>query len=118
MNGYLLDEHLPRSWCVQLAHRVSVSVRFVGEKDAPPKGTSDPDLLKWCEAADFILVTEDRRTMFRHLADHLETGQHILGVFVLRENTPIRRIIEELQLLAEASIEGEYFDQIRFLPFE
>jgi hypothetical protein len=36
--------------------------------------TLDPEILLWCEAHRFILVTNNRRSMPRHLADHLAMG--------------------------------------------
>ncbi|NET60135.1 MAG: hypothetical protein F6K47_29515 [Symploca sp. SIO2E6] len=47
---YLLDEHIPLSYRVQLLSRnPNLRVWVIGDPSAPPKGTPDPVLLNWCE---------------------------------------------------------------------
>ena len=48
----------------------------------------------WCEIHEFILVTNNRKSMPKHLADHLA----------------------ELILIAGASFPKEYQDRIEYLP--
>jgi hypothetical protein len=38
------------------------------------------------------------------------------GVFELRQQVPIAQAIEEILLIVECSLEGEWEDQIIFLP--
>jgi Domain of unknown function (DUF5615) len=84
---YLLDENLARQWRVQLLRRLpSLTVWMVGDPSAPRLGTLDPEILLWCEAYRFILVTNNRRSMPRHLADHLASGHWIPGILALRKN--------------------------------
>ena len=40
------------------------------------------------------------------------------GVFELAQDVPIGRAIEEILLLAECSLEGEWEGQLRFLPLK
>jgi hypothetical protein len=72
---YLLDEHISSLYRVQLVRREpELIVRIIGDPDAPSKGTLDPEILVWCEVYDFILVTNNRKSMPGHLADHLSQG--------------------------------------------
>lgn len=114
---YLLDENLKPAYKAQIVRREhSIVVRAVGELDAPPKGTPDPSILKWCEAHGYVLVTNNRKSMPGHLAEHLQAGGHMPGIFVLNPDMAMGDAIEILILFALASIEGEHLDRLVFLP--
>ena len=65
---------------------------------------------------DFSLVTNNRKSMPQHLVDHLAAGNHVPGIFTINLNASMRLIIEDLILVAGASYEDEYIDQIVFIP--
>jgi hypothetical protein len=114
---YLLDEHIPLSYRTQiLRHYPQLQVWVIGDPNAPPKGTSDPDILCWCEENGFLLITNNRKTMPVHLAAHLALGRHSPGIFIINEDMTMGQIIEELSLIAEAAFEDEYTDRISFMP--
>ncbi len=47
---YLLDEHIASLYRTQLLRKAPyLIVRRIGDPDAPPRGTLDPDILIWCE---------------------------------------------------------------------
>src|SRR5438477_12537140 len=94
---YLLDEHVNRAIQRQLRRLdPHLDVLAVGDLDAPPAGMLDPDILIWLEEHLYILVTENRSTIPRHLADHLAAGRHLPGIFWIRPGVRLGRIIEEL----------------------
>jgi len=108
---FLLDEHVNRAIQRQLRRLdTQIEVLAVGDAEAPPSGTSDPDILCWIEENGYILVTENRSTMPIHLLSHFTVGRHILGVFYIRPGVSIGRIIEELYLIWFASQAEEYQD--------
>jgi hypothetical protein len=72
-------------------------------------------LLSWCETHEFVLVTNNRRSMPGHLAEHLRLGGHVPGIFVLSPGMSIGETIDLLLDAASASLAGEHRDQIRFL---
>jgi hypothetical protein len=114
---YLLDEHLSPKYRSQLVRRnPELVVRIIGDLDVPPKGTLDPEILIWCETNGFILVTNNRKSMPKHLADHLALGRHIPGIFTIDTDRSIGQTIEELIIIASASFEDEYQDRIEYLP--
>jgi hypothetical protein len=51
-----------------------------------------------------------------HLADHLATGHHVPGIFILNPKFSVGQNLDELLLIAEASFEDDYQDQIIHLP--
>jgi len=114
---YLLDEHVPSVYRAALLLREpALSVAQVGEGNAPAKGTLDPDILVWCEAYRYLLVTNNRRSMPVHLRDHLAAGRHVPGIFVINPDRGVLFNVEELILIAGASPEDEYQDLLLYLP--
>jgi hypothetical protein len=58
-------------------------------------GTLDPEILIWCEKYDCVLVTDNRSTMPVHLAEHVNDGHHVPGIFLLNPNMSIGDTIEQ-----------------------
>ena len=114
---YLLDEDTPHSLRDQLLRSVpEIEILVVGGEMGPARGTPDPQLLHWIEREGYILVSRNRRTMPRHLRDHLEAGGHIPGIFLLRRRSSIGLILEDLLLIWEVGRLEEYRDRIEYLP--
>lgn len=114
---YLMDENVAPVYATQLRQQQrDLVIRAVGEPDTPSKSTLDPEILLWCEEYGFLLVTNNRTSMPVHLADHIAQGRHVPGIFILNPDLNIGQNLDELILIAEASFEGEYQDQIVFLP--
>lgn len=114
---YLIDEDT--SHAIQeglLRRQPEIEVRVVGGDFAPPLGAKDPEILDWIEREGFILITLNRSTMPVHLKEHLATGKHVPGIFVLRRNVTFGRIIEDLLLIWAAGIVEEYQDIITHIP--
>ena len=68
------------------------------------------------EKYNFVLLTNNRSSMPVHLTEHLAQGQHIPGIFQLNPSMSVGETIEELVLIALASLDCEYSDQISYLP--
>jgi hypothetical protein len=114
---YLIDENVIPAYSKQLRKQApGLTVLVVGEPGAPLNGTLDPDILIWCEQRDFILVTNNRRSMPVHLTDHIQQGRHIPGIILLNPNLSIGQNLEELKFIALGSFEREYQDRIVHLP--
>jgi hypothetical protein len=117
VTGFLLDEHVPLAIGKQLrVYSPALRVYRIGDGIAPPITTPDPAILLWIEAHDCLLVTYNRSSMPGHLVDHLAQGRHIPGILQLGKQMSRGAIIEELLLIAEASLPNEYQDQVIYLP--
>ena len=117
MIRYLLDENVDPLYRSELLRREPELVVWrVGMLGAPSVETSDPEILRWCEQHGFTLVTNNRRSMPRHLQDHLAEGRHLPGIFELNRHMAIGETIEELLLIWGASDDDEYGDRIVHLP--
>lgn len=117
MLKYLMDENVNPVYINQLRRRKpDLVIRAIGEPNTPLKGTLDPEIIILCEAHNFVLITNNRTSMPVHLVDHINIGDHVPGIFILNPDMGIGETIEELILVAEASFEEEYQDQIINLP--
>ena len=116
--AYLFDEHVPRpALKALLAAEPSIRLLVVGQPGAPPKRTPDPGLLAFAESEGMALVTNDRRTMRGHAADHLAAGRHTWGVFLYSQYTMSARLLaDELLMIWSASQPEEWVDRVEFLP--
>lgn len=114
---YLLDEHIDPILRREILRAApALEVWIIGDPGAPPHGTLDPDILVWCEDNSFCLVTNNRKSMPRHLADHLGRGRHVPGIFVVGLTMTLGHLIDELVLIAGASDDNEYRDLMLYLP--
>ena len=116
---FLLDENIGRSLRDALGrHWPEMMVWAIGEPGIPPRGTPDPEILRWCEAYHFALVTYNRASMPVHLKDHLAAQGHISGIFVLNDSLSIGQIVDALGAIWLTAEPGEYMDQITYVkPF-
>jgi hypothetical protein len=115
--GYLIDENLNPFYKAQLLlKKPDLTVYALGDPGCPSKGTPDPEILCWCEENDFILITNNRKSMPVHLGEHLVQGRHVPGIITLNEEMSVGDTIEELIPIAEAGIDSDYQDCITYLP--
>ncbi len=113
---FLLDEHISHAVQSQLL-RIDprIDVLAIGQPLAPPKGTSDPDLLAWIESAGYILVTANRRTIPEYVRIHQAAGRRLPGILLVRSGAGVGRLIEQLYLIWSASEAQEYIDRVLYL---
>lgn len=116
--GYLFDENTAHRAIRRLLHEhdESIPCSVIGEWEAPPIGSPDPDLLAWAEEYQCILVTHNHATMPVHLREHLAAGRHVPGILVVKIRYPSWKLAEDLHLIWGASFPDEFRDQIVFWP--
>ena len=89
---------------------------IVRVQDVGLSGADDPSVLEWAADQRRIVVTHDITTLAKHAFDRVAGGQPMPGVFEVRSVVPIGQAIDDLILVAECSVEGEWEAQVRFLP--
>ena len=109
------DENLNNDILRGLIRRRS-ALDIVRIQDVGLAGASDPMILEWAAAQGRVLVTHDVSTLTKHAYDRVEAGKRMPGVFEVSTSTSIARAIEDLLLIAECSLEGEWEGQVRYLP--
>lgn len=96
--------------------RRNASVDIVRVQDQGLSGADDPAILEWAAQAGRVMLTHDVSTMTRYAYDRVRAGQPMPGVFEVGREVPIGVAIEEILVLAECSLEGEWEGQVRYLP--
>ena len=89
---------------------------IVRVQDVGLSGADDSSVLKWAADQGRIVVTHDISTMAKHAFDRIAAGQPMPGVFEVGSVAPVGQAIDDLILLAECGLEGEWEGQVRFLP--
>ncbi len=114
---FLLDENLSKQ--IKLAAlrlNRAIDILCVGEPDAPLFGTLDPDILRYLESTQRLLITDNRKSMPGHLESHWADGGHIWGLFWVRPPTPIGQLVQELLLVWETTEAEEWVDRVDWIP--
>jgi hypothetical protein len=96
--------------------RRNPNMDIVRVQDAGLSNTEDPVLLEWAAGESRIFLTHDVSTITRYAYERVQNGLPMPGVFEVTRKVPIGRAIEEILLLAECSLEGEWEGQVRYLP--
>jgi predicted nuclease of predicted toxin-antitoxin system len=86
-------------------------------QDAGLAGAKDPTVLEWAAQEGRVLLTHDVNTMTKFAYERVRAGQPMPGVFVVRRNAPLRVAIEDILLVVQASSQGEWEGQVRYIPF-
>jgi hypothetical protein len=85
-------------------------------QDTEIAGSDDASVLEWAAHNQRVLLTHDVSTMTAHAYTRVRAGQPMLGVFEVGRSVPTSVAIEDILLLAECSLEGEWAGQVRYLP--
>jgi hypothetical protein len=115
MLQFAVDENFNND-IVRGVRRRNPAVDFVRVQDAGLSAVDDPTVLEWAAQAGRVLLTHDVATMTRHAYDRVRDGKPMPGVFEVGRHVPIGVAIEEIVLVAECSLDGEWEGQVRYLP--
>ena len=85
-------------------------------QDAGLSGADDTTVLEWAAQEGRVLLTHDVSTITKYAYERVQAGQPMPGVFEVNRPVPIGRAIEDILLLAECSLDGEWEGQVRYLP--
>jgi hypothetical protein len=91
-------------------------VDIVRVQDVGLSGRHDREVLEWAAGQRRVLLTHDVSTMKTHAFARLAQGLPMPGVFAVSQSVPIGRAIDDIVLIAECSLEGEWEGQVRHLP--
>jgi hypothetical protein len=111
----LADENFNND-IVRGVRRRSAAVDIVRVQDIDLGGADDPTVLEWAAENARVLLTHDVSTMTRFAYDRVREGKQMPGVFEVSRRVALSVAIEEILLLAECSVAGEWEGQVRYLP--
>lgn len=92
------------------------SVDAARVQDVGLSGADDPAVLEWAASEGRVLFTHDVATMAAFAADRTRAGLDMPGLFEAPATIALRTAIDDIVLIAECSLEGEWEGQVMFLP--
>ncbi|MFN8475459.1 MAG: DUF5615 family PIN-like protein [Anaerolineae bacterium] len=111
----LADENFNNDIVRGLLRRRS-DLDLVRVQDVGLSGADDPTVLAWAAEVGRVLLTHDVSTVTRYAYERVAAGQTMPGVFEVSRRVPVAVAIEDILLLADCSLEGEWEGQVRYLP--
>jgi len=109
------DENVHGS-VVRGLQRRQPDIDLIRIQDTEPAGADDATVLAWAAEQGRIVVTRDEATLTPEAYARVQSGQRMPGVFVVTDQIPIGRAIDDLEILAACSLEGEWENQVISLP--
>lgn len=98
--------------------RRNSDVDIVRIQDAGLSRADDPTVLEWASQTERALLTHDVATITRYAYERVREGKPMPGVFEVGRGVPIGRAIEDILLLAEYSLDGEWEGHVTYLPLQ
>jgi len=96
--------------------RRAPALDIVRVQDSGLSGADDPTVLEWAAQEGRILLTHDVSTLTHYAYARVTAGKSMPGIFEVPRAVPIGIAIEDILLLAECSLDGEWEGQTRYLP--
>jgi hypothetical protein len=115
MLRFLADENF-NNQIVRGVLRRNSDVAIVRVQDVGLAEADDPTVLEWAAQNGRIVLTHDVTTMTNFAYERVQAGLSMPGLFEVSRRVPVGLAIEEILLLDECSLEGEWEGQVRFLP--
>ncbi len=85
-------------------------------QDSGLSGADDRTVLAWAAKEGRVLMTHDVGTITWYAYERVDAGESMPGVFEVSRFVSIGRAIDDILLLAECSLEGEWEGQVRYPP--
>ena len=96
--------------------RRQADLDVVRVQDAGFSGAEDPAVLAWAAETGRVLLTQDVRTITKYAYARVREGLRMPGVFEVSRELPVGKAVEDILLIAECSLPGEWEGQVRYLP--
>jgi hypothetical protein len=81
-------------------------------------GTDDPTVLEWAAQNERVILTHDVKTLAQFAFDRVDAGQNMPGVFEVSRSISIGQAIEEILLLVECGLDGEWEGKVIYFPLK
>jgi Domain of unknown function (DUF5615) len=117
---FLVDENLHQVIVAGVRrYNGAIDILHVGDMNAPPIATSDPDILDYCARTQRILITENRKSMPALVTALQQDGKHHSGILKVRKGRKrdIGGIVDTVTLIWEIEGAEDYLDREEWIPF-
>jgi Domain of unknown function (DUF5615) len=89
---------------------------IVRVQDVGLAGEDDPRVLTWAAENNRIVLTHDRATMPDYARERLASGERMPGAFILPDQAPVARSIQEILLIITCTDQVEWNGRVVYLP--
>jgi hypothetical protein len=110
------DENFDNDIISALLRRVA-NLDIIRVQDVGLAGADDRTILEWAAEEGRVLLTHDVKTMTGFAYERVRAGLPMPGVVEVRASLSIGRAVENLLLLAECSVDGEWEGRVGFVPY-
>ena len=93
-------------------------IDIVRIQDHGLQGADDSTVLDWAAREERILLTHDVSTITKYAYNRVQAGLPMPGVLEVSRTGSIGQAIEDILLLVECSLNGEWEGQILYLPLQ
>ena len=80
------------------------------------RSASDEGILEWTAREGRVLLTHDANSLCGLAYQRIRNGETMPGVFIVPWAYPIGEAAREMELVAGASLDGEWENRIEYLP--
>jgi hypothetical protein len=96
--------------------RRNPGLNLIRVQDAGLRTLDDEAVLAWSAQENRVMISHDVSTMTAFAYARVAAGQNMPGLFEVPRSVSIAVAIEDLRLIAECSLPGEWEGQVRYLP--
>jgi predicted nuclease of predicted toxin-antitoxin system len=89
---------------------------LVTVQEAGRSGDDDPEVLAWAASEGRILLSSDRSSLAGYALSRVQDGLPMPGVFLIRPGSSFPELLDEIVVLAECAVEGEFEGKVSYLP--
>lgn len=115
MLQWLADENFNND-ILRALFRAKHDLDIVRAQDVGLTGAADETVLAWAADHNRVLLTHDVSTITAHAYRRVMKGDAMPGVFEVSRRITVRSAVDDILLLSECSVPGEWEGQVRYLP--
>ena len=116
MLRFVADQNFDNRIVRGLLRRAGGTIDLVRVQDVGLFTADDPALLAWAADAERVVLTHDVSTLAHHAYERIAASERMPGVFEVPRSMRIGQAIDELTLVIECSVEGEWEGRVIYLP--
>jgi predicted nuclease of predicted toxin-antitoxin system len=113
--SFLVDQNFNEHIVAGMTRR-NASLEFTFARDVGLAEAPDPVVLEWAALRDLVLLTHDRRTVPSFAYTRVAEGLPMPGVFLVSNDMPTGRAIEELLIAAGCLLSEDCKNQVYHFP--
>jgi predicted nuclease of predicted toxin-antitoxin system len=112
---FVADENFNNN-VVRGLRRKNPAVDIVRVQDVGLYSAKDPAILAWAARERRILLTHDSATMRDFAYERMAAGLPMSGLIEVKKTAPVGKVIEDLLLVAECTLDEEWEGRVERLP--